>query len=381
MDERRYQVFVSSTSQDLADERQIVINALLEASYIPVGMELFNAATENAWPVIERLINNCDYYIVIVAGRYGSERPDGRSFTQSEYEYATEVGKPRLAFLRRHPDSLPRRLTEPTEIGMSKVREFRRTLENDLLCKYWDRSGDELAGKIISSLNNAVVSDPQPGWVRVGSLDALASEIRSDLVEPARSLGIGRISPDGQAGPVMSKHIADAQSIAIMSTSATRLVEIQKSYLVNALSRGCAMRVLVPELDSVFLHDVEQSESEDAYREPISDEILKVQRRLQEAIGEVTRMAARDVRGTVGNVRVGYFTTHLRCTMVLCDDSWGWLTITLPPARAPETPSFELHGQGRYPLLAACIRHFNRTWDIVTQRNNIQNISAGGTAS
>src|SRR5215471_17228648 len=107
MNERRYQVFVSSTSQDLADERQIVINALLEASYIPVGMELFNAATENAWPVIERLINNCDYYVVIVAGRYGSERPDGRSFTQSEYEYARKIGKPRLAFLHRRPYDLP----------------------------------------------------------------------------------------------------------------------------------------------------------------------------------------------------------------------------------------------------------------------------------
>ena len=89
MTEKRYQVFVSSTSKDLEPERRLVIDALLESSYIPVGMELFSAATESAWPVIERLIDNCDYYIVIVAGRYGTEREGtGKSFTQAEYEYA-----------------------------------------------------------------------------------------------------------------------------------------------------------------------------------------------------------------------------------------------------------------------------------------------------
>src|SRR5215472_156387 len=268
MSEKRYQIFVSSTSQDLAEERRIVMDALLEASYIPVGMELFNAATEKVWPVIERLINSCDYYVVIVAGRYGSERADGRSYTQSEYEYARQIGKPRLAFLRRNPEKLAVKYYDPADASVRKLREFRHTLESDLLCKYWERSADELSSKVISSLNSAALSDPQPGWVRGNSLDAMATEIRRDLVEPALSLGIGRISPDGQAGPAMSERIGAARSIAIMSTSAARLIEIQKSYLVDALSRGCAVRVLVPELNSTFLRDVEQSESEDAYREP-----------------------------------------------------------------------------------------------------------------
>lgn len=376
VDEKRYQVFVSSTSIDLANERRMVIDALLEASYIPVGMELFNAATESAWPVIERLIDNCDYYIVIVAGRYGTERSDGKSFTQSEYEYARHTGKPRLAFLHSAPEDLPRRLTEPTEAGMEKVRRFRQMLQDDLLCKFWSRSGDELAGKVVSSLNSAVLTDPQPGWVRGDSLGSIPAVARADLIAPARAVGILRISPDGQAGPAMSERIARAQRIAIMSTSATRVIEIQKTYLVEALSAGCAIRLLVPELHSPFLQDVEQSESEDAYREPISEEIIKVRRRLREAVGEARRLAARR-RGTaaMGSVQVGYFTTHLRSTMILCDDQWGWLTLTLPPARAPQTPSFELDDTGQHPLLEACLRHFDRTWAIVAERGKVDSIT------
>lgn len=378
MDERWFQVFISSTSIDLAEERRVVIDALLEAGYIPVGMELFNAATERAWPVIERLIDSCDYYIVIVADRYGSLRPDGTSYTQSEYEYARRIGKPRLAFLHSKPERLLPHLIETTAAQYAKVRQFRTMLEDDLLCKTWERGGDELARKVVNGLNAAVVQTPQPGWVRGDSLGGIAAEVKHDLVNPARSVGIVRISPDGQAGPVMSEHIAASRHIAIMSTSAARVIEIQKSYLVDALMKGCDVRLLVPELDSPFLRDVEESESEDSYRESISDEVVKVKRRLREAVGEAHRLAPGGAEEPgASRVQIGSFTTHLRSTMVLCDDDWGWLTITLPPARAPQTPSFELSNQGSHTLLAACLRHFERTWSVVAQRGRVEEVTVG----
>jgi hypothetical protein len=42
--EKRYQVFVSSTDEDLIVERPEVIQALLELKCIPAGMELFPEA-------------------------------------------------------------------------------------------------------------------------------------------------------------------------------------------------------------------------------------------------------------------------------------------------------------------------------------------------
>jgi len=73
--DKRYQVFVSSTYEDLREERQEVIQALLELDCIPAGMELFPAADEDQWTLIRKVIDDCDYYIVIIAGRYGSCGP------------------------------------------------------------------------------------------------------------------------------------------------------------------------------------------------------------------------------------------------------------------------------------------------------------------
>jgi len=67
-----YQVFVSSTFDDLKDERQQVTNTLAKAGYVAAGMELFPAADQQQLEYIKRVIDRSDYYVVIVGGRYGS---------------------------------------------------------------------------------------------------------------------------------------------------------------------------------------------------------------------------------------------------------------------------------------------------------------------
>ena len=39
---------------------------------MPAGMELFPAANDDQWNWIKRVIEESDYYVVILAGRYGS---------------------------------------------------------------------------------------------------------------------------------------------------------------------------------------------------------------------------------------------------------------------------------------------------------------------
>lgn len=72
MNARRYNVFVSSTYEDLKEERQSVIQALLETDCFPSGMEMFPASDEDQWEMIKSFIDISDYYIVVSAGRYGS---------------------------------------------------------------------------------------------------------------------------------------------------------------------------------------------------------------------------------------------------------------------------------------------------------------------
>src|ERR1700741_2042613 len=97
--EKRYQVFVSSTYQDLQEERAEIIQALLELDCIPAGMELFPAATEEAWDLIKGVIDDSDYYCLVLAGRYGSTDGMGVSFTEKEYDYALAQKKPIMAFV------------------------------------------------------------------------------------------------------------------------------------------------------------------------------------------------------------------------------------------------------------------------------------------
>ncbi len=106
--DKKYQVFVSSTFSDLIDERQEVMQALLELDCIPVGMELFPAADDDQWTLIKGLIDDCDYYVLIQAGRYGSIGPSGKSYTQMEYEYALEKDIPIISFLHSDVSKIER---------------------------------------------------------------------------------------------------------------------------------------------------------------------------------------------------------------------------------------------------------------------------------
>ncbi len=135
--ETRYQVFVSSTYEDLKAERQEVMHALLKLECIPAGMELFPAANEDQWSLIKKVIKECDYYIVISAGRYGSLGPEGQSYTEMEYRYAVELGKPVIGFLHKDPLQLPAARVEQTDEGRGKLKTFRELLQQKM-CKYWE---------------------------------------------------------------------------------------------------------------------------------------------------------------------------------------------------------------------------------------------------
>lgn len=80
--DKRYQVFVSSTYADLQKERDKVFQTLMGMDCIPAGMELFPAMDEEQFEFIKKIIDDCDYYLLIVGGRYGSLTEQGISYTQ-----------------------------------------------------------------------------------------------------------------------------------------------------------------------------------------------------------------------------------------------------------------------------------------------------------
>lgn len=163
--EKKYQVFISSTYKDLLDERSEVMQALLELDCIPVGMELFPAADEDQWTLIKRLIDDCDYYILIIGGRYGSVHPtEGISYTQMEYEYAVKQNVPTITFIHKNPDKIESGKTEQDPSSKIKLEGFKKVAEQKL-CKYWE-TPFELGGIVSRSLIKLIKDKPRPGWVK-----------------------------------------------------------------------------------------------------------------------------------------------------------------------------------------------------------------------
>lgn len=172
--EKRFQVFVSSTYADLKEERSKVIQTLMEMDCIPSGMELFPAADEEQFEFIKKVIDDCDYYILIVGGRYGSLTSEGISYTEKEYDYSIKLGIKILAFLHSNPDEIPVGKSDIDPVIREKLRLFRDKVANGRLVKFWNKA-DELPGLLSLSLSKAIKMFPAIGWVR-GNGDKTSNE-------------------------------------------------------------------------------------------------------------------------------------------------------------------------------------------------------------
>jgi len=186
----RYQVFVSSTYEDLRAERQQATQAILEAGCFPSGMELFPASDDTQWELIKRVIEESDYYIVIVAGRYGSVGPEGISFTEMEYDNAVEKGIPVLGFVRDNVGDIPFDNIEKTDEGRKKLEAFRRKVMSRTCRKY--SSAGELGMAVMKSLMSEARIRPRTGWVRADQArseeDVQRERKLSDELEVAKEL-------------------------------------------------------------------------------------------------------------------------------------------------------------------------------------------------
>ena len=165
--DKRYQVFVSSTFIDLVDERREITQALLELDCIPSGMELFPAADEDQWSLIKRVIDDCDYYIVVLAGRYGSVASNGQSYTEMEYRYALARKKPIIGFIYKDKSTLPLERSEKSLEGQNKLSAFEDLVKKKPI-RFWS-SAAELGSVVSRSVNNLIKTNPSAGWIRGGS--------------------------------------------------------------------------------------------------------------------------------------------------------------------------------------------------------------------
>lgn len=192
--EKRYQVFVSSTYSDLKDERQKVMHTLMNMNCIPVGMEFFPSTDEEQFAYIKRVIDDSDYYVLIVGGRYGSLSEEGISYTEMEFNYAQEKNIPIIAFLHKNMDDIPLGKSEKDESKRKLLENFREKVSTGRLVSFWTNI-DELCGQVAVSISQTIINDPAIGWIRASlqtnveslqELNTLRKELASAKAELAK---------------------------------------------------------------------------------------------------------------------------------------------------------------------------------------------------
>jgi len=150
----------------------------MEMDCIPAGMELFPAADEEQWEFIKKVIDDCDYYLLVIGGRYGSLTDEGISYTEKEFDYAVEKGIKVIALIHETPDDIPSGKSEKDPDLQKKLIAFKDKVKTGRLVRFWKTASD-LPGLVALSLGKTIKMYPAVGWVRANHVanEAILTEI------------------------------------------------------------------------------------------------------------------------------------------------------------------------------------------------------------
>lgn len=177
---RKFSIFISSTYEDLKDERQALLGVALENGFIPVGMEQFHGAPIDQWSVITKMIDECDFYLFIVGGRYGSiDESTGVSYTEKEYDYAKKKEMPVLVLIK-NPSSITEDKKDTGDDKYEKMKrldEFRKRIQNDGNTIDFFDNMDGLKYSASQTIKNAIeYAEENSGWVRYKDIADVINE-------------------------------------------------------------------------------------------------------------------------------------------------------------------------------------------------------------
>ncbi|HNE06542.1 MAG TPA: DUF4062 domain-containing protein [Anaerolineales bacterium] len=177
-EQRKLQVFLSSTFTDMRDERQAAVEAILEAGHIPAGMELFAANNETQWITIKKWIDDSSAFLLVLGGRYGTiDNKTGKSYIEMEFQYARSTKKEVLAlvmsdaYLKAKETKFLRGASGVEQISQlaevqnpEKLHEFRKLVRTGRIAPECN-SLEELKRQIILSLTQISAKENLAAWI------------------------------------------------------------------------------------------------------------------------------------------------------------------------------------------------------------------------
>lgn len=95
------------------------------------------------------MIEQSDYYVLVIGEKYGSTDADGISYTEREYDLAVRLEVPVLAFLHEKPENIPAGKSEIDAAARERLAAFRKKVEDAHHCKYWNHP-EQLGSRVIA---------------------------------------------------------------------------------------------------------------------------------------------------------------------------------------------------------------------------------------
>ena len=139
---------------------------ILRLHHIPIGMEMFNARNDAPIDAIKKALDESDYCIFIIGFLYGSKLENGKSYTETEYDYAIEKNIPILVFPKDEtvPISSNQREIDNSE-NYNLLKDFREKASKKCMVK-WNNETN-LSKEVAASLSQSYFKEnPAYGWVR-----------------------------------------------------------------------------------------------------------------------------------------------------------------------------------------------------------------------
>src|SRR5574341_786270 len=147
-------VFLSSTYLDLIEHRKEAAEALARLGHHVIGMETFNARTEDPTKASLHEVEECELFVGIYAHRYGTLIGSAKiSVTEQEFDYAVKTGKEIFAFYVDDDYPWPPKVVDKDPEQIKRLKEFKIKIVNHVVPDYFTDKKD-LAYKIVSAVKS-----------------------------------------------------------------------------------------------------------------------------------------------------------------------------------------------------------------------------------
>jgi hypothetical protein len=200
------------------------------------------------------VIDRSDYYVLILAGRYGSVDVDGKSWTEKEYDYAFSRHIPILAFVRAKKTITADLLDDDPGLRL-KLKNFISRVTERHQWREWHQKAD-LVAHVSNALNNHIQDDEdggrsRPGWYRG---DELSSATRLDSERDGQSLTTGNDADGTILSPSQGEKVP--QRASVLGRIELQRPELQGWLVVEAPSGVIYPQTRVSTNKAIWKHEV-----------------------------------------------------------------------------------------------------------------------------